>query len=311
MSLLDTIQKPEDRPLMATILGDAGMGKTRLAAAFPKPIFIRAEDGLQSVPVDDRPDAFPQITSPGELWEQLTALIREKHDYATLVVDSVTALERLFIESVMEKDGRAKAIAQAMGGYGAGYQAVGAQHQRVRKAAGILNTKRGMNVIFIAHAEVETMRSPDLDDFMRYTLRLNQKYSLAPYVDDVDLVGFVRLQSFIKGDDGERKRVFSTGRRELVVHANASNVSKNRFGLEEPMPFNEGENPLADLIPSINQGKRGRGRPKKSEQRQNAPEPSQEPDAGEDALDDDAATSLDEVNEPGDERGQADPYEND
>lgn len=251
MSIKDLVAKPKDRPLIATILGDAGMGKTRLAAAMPKPIFIRAEDGMQSIPRDERPDAFPKLKSVAELWDQLTALIKEPHDYQTLVVDSVTALERLFIDDVMEKDGKARAVAQALGGYGAGYQAVGANHQRVRRAAGVLNERRGMNVIFIAHADVETMKSPDQDDFMRYTLRLNQKYSLAPYVDDVDLVGFIRLQSFVKGEDGERKRVISTNRRELVVHANASNVSKNRYGLTKPMLVEEGKNPLLDAIDCI------------------------------------------------------------
>lgn len=46
MSLLDTVKKPEDRPVIATVTGDAGIGKTTLAATFPKPIFIRAEDGM-------------------------------------------------------------------------------------------------------------------------------------------------------------------------------------------------------------------------------------------------------------------------
>ena len=307
MSLLDTVQKPQDRQLMATILGDAGMGKTRLAAAMPKPIFIRAEDGLQSVPVDDRPDAFPRLQHVTDLWDQLMALIKDPHDYCTLVVDSVTALERMFVDDVMAKDGRAKAIAQAMGGYGAGYQAVGAMHQRVRKAAGVLNERREMNVIFIAHADVETMRSPDMDDFMRYTLRLNQKYSLAPYVDDVDLVGFIRLQSFVKGEDGERKRVVSTGRRELVVHANASNVSKNRFGLEHPMPFAEGENPLLDAIASIRKEKKRRGRPKGATSKP-APITPDEPEAETIPVDADGDILDDGIDLDG---ASADPYDND
>jgi hypothetical protein len=249
MSLLASIEKPKDRALMATILGDAGMGKTRLAAAFPKPIFIRAEDGMQSIPRDQRPDAFAKLEKVDDLWQQMTALIHEDHDYKTLVIDSVTALERLFGEDVLTRDGKAKALAHALGGFGAGYQAVGTAHQRLRKAAGILNTQKRMNVIFIAHADVETMKSPDMDDYMRYTLRLNQKYSLAPYVDDVDLVGFVRLQSFVKGDDGERKKAISTGARELVCHATASNISKNRYGITQVLPFDEGANPLAGLVP--------------------------------------------------------------
>ena len=58
MSLIATAAKPADRPVLITLCGDSGMGKTSLAASFPKPIFIRAEDGMQAIPANKRPDAF-------------------------------------------------------------------------------------------------------------------------------------------------------------------------------------------------------------------------------------------------------------
>lgn len=250
MGLMDTISTPEDRPVMVTICGDSGMGKTSLGATFPKPIFIRAEDGLQAIPRNARPDAFPVLQDVAMLWDQLKALIHETHDYKTLVIDSVTALERMFVQDVLAQDPKAKSINQALGGYGAGVSAVATMHQRVRKAAGLLNTKRGMHVVFIAHADVETMRLPDSDDYMRYSLRLPPK-STPPYVDDVDVVGFVKLVMFTKGEDGDRKKAISTGDRQLIVHAVAANVSKNRFGVTEPIDFVQGENPLASVIPAF------------------------------------------------------------
>jgi hypothetical protein len=250
MSLMETIGKPIDRAVMVTICGDSGMGKTSLAAAFPAPIFIRAEDGLQGVSPEKRPDAFPVLQNATQLWDQLTALIHEPHDYQTLVIDSVTALERMFVTDVLAMDPKAKSINQAMGGYGAGVAAVAAMHQRVRKAAGILNEKRGMNVVFVAHADVETMRLPDTDDYMRYSLRLPPK-SMPPYVDDVDVVGFVKLVMFTKGEDGDRKQAISTGDRQLIVHAVSANVSKNRYGITEALDYAPGTNPLAAVIPSL------------------------------------------------------------
>ena len=253
MGIIDTARKPAERAVLVTICGDSGMGKTSLAATFPNPIFIRAEDGMQAIPADQRPDAFPLITSTAMLWEQITAVIHEPHDYKTLVIDSVTALERLFLADVLAQDPKAKSINQALGGYGAGTAAVAAMHQRVRKGAGLANEKRGMHVVFVAHADVETMKLPDADDYMRYSLRLPSK-SLPPYVDDVDVVGFVRLEMFTKGDEGERKRAISTGDRELIVHAAASCVSKNRYGITEALPFKVGENPLIGVIPALGKG---------------------------------------------------------
>jgi len=177
--------------------------------------------------------------------------MQEDHDYQTVVIDSVTALERLFITAVLESDPKAKSINQALGGYGAGVSAVASMHQRVRKAAGLLNERKGMHVVFVAHADVENMRLPDSDDYMRYSLRLPPK-SMPPYVDDADVVGFLRLETFTKGGDGERKKAISTGDRQLIVHATAANVSKNRFGVTEPLDCPEGFNPLASIIPALN-----------------------------------------------------------
>ena len=251
MSYLSKISKPADRPVVATILADAGMGKTSLAATFPKPIFIRAEDGLQAIPEADRPDAFPVIESADELWKQLAALINEEHEYKTLCVDSVTALERLFVQDVIDSDPKKpKSINQALGGYGAGMAAVAQMHQRLRKAAGML-VDRGMNVVFIAHADMETVELPDADPYTRYSLRLGKK-SVAPYTDDVDLVGFLKLVTYTMGD-GERKKAISDGSRVLVTYATAANISKNRHGITEDIVVELGKNPLVPFVKSLQQ----------------------------------------------------------
>ena len=254
MSLLSTVSKPADRPVIATITGDAGTGKTTLAATFPKPIFIRVEDGLQAVPANIRPDAFPVVNKPDDLWSQVTTLIKEEHDYKTLVIDSVTQLETLFAEYVIESDPKKpKSLAAACGGYGAGYLAVSALHGRLRKAAKILNEKRGMNVIFIAHSDVTTIELPDADPYSRYELRLHKK-CVPHYVDNTDLVAYLKLETFTSGD-GERKKAISSGNRIAVCYTAAAQVSKNRYGISEDIEVPLGENPFVEFIPSLKQSK--------------------------------------------------------
>lgn len=248
--MLELAKKPDDGAVICTITADAGIGKTSFAATFPNPLFIRVEDGMQSIPRDKRPDALPVIESVDDLWAQLKAVITEEHNYKTIVIDSVTKLERMFEQHVVDSDDKKpKSINQAMGGYGAGLAAVGALHGRVRKAAGALQRK-GINVVFIAHADTTTVNLPDEEPYMRYDLRLGKK-SVAAYVDDVDLVGFIKLETFTRGEDGERKKAISDGTRMLVCHATASSVSKNRFGITEPIQLPLGENPLAGIIPAL------------------------------------------------------------
>lgn len=247
--MLDTIEKPADRPVICTISGNAGLGKTSLAATFPKPIFIRIEDGLQSVPLAQRPDAFPLVQTVDQLWSQLTALMKEKHDYKTVVIDSVTQLDTLFQQYIIDTDVKKPAsINQALGGYGAGYAALSGLHGRVRKAAGILNDK-GLNVVFIAHADTETLDLPDQDAYSVYTIRIHKK-SIQHYIDNVDFVAFVKLETFTTGD-GEKKKAISDGSRVITCHAVASSVSKNRYGITEDLPFEPGKNPFIGILPTM------------------------------------------------------------
>lgn len=249
MSLLSTIEKPKDRMPIITILGEAGTGKTNLAATMPRPIFIRIEDGLQSIPVANRPDAFPVVESVESLFSQINALVREEHDYKTVVFDSVTKLDRMFEKYIIDSDPKnPKSINQAMGGYGAGLSAVANLHGRIRKAAGMLND-RGMCVIFIAHADTETIELPDSDPYMRYSLRLGKR-SLAHYVDDVDAVALVKLETFYTGD-GDRKKAISTGDRVICMNATSSSVTKNRYGVTGDIKFELGVNPFTNIIPAL------------------------------------------------------------
>lgn len=250
MSLLSTVAKPSPRPAIITITGDPGVGKTVLANTFPNPIFIRAEDGIESISEENKPDAFPVINKADDLWDQLAALIKEDHEYKTLIIDSVTQLETLFGEYVIDSDPKKpKSLATANGGYGAGFLAVSALHGRVRKAAKILNEKRGMNVVFIAHSETSTIELPDQDPYSRYELRLHKKCQ-AHYTDNVDMVAYLKLETFTTGD-GERKKAISSGNRIAVCYTGAAQVSKNRYGINEDVQVDEGVNPFIDFIPAL------------------------------------------------------------
>ena len=247
MSLLESISKPQKRALVATIVGEAGTGKSSLAASFPKPIFIRAEDGVNRISrLLETPDAFPPVTTEKQLSDQIRALLTESHDFQTLVVDSVTSLNEMFTAEIIEKSGKEN-IAQAYGGHGAGYSALTNMHSRVRKHTQYLVDRKGMNVIYIAHADLERMELPDSEDYSRYSILLYHK-AKTHYLNNVDLVGYVRLQSALRGEEDSRKRVISNGDREFICYASASSVAKNGLGIDAALDFPEGSNPLAPYL---------------------------------------------------------------
>jgi len=245
---LKSLSKPTgQRPIIMTLFGEGGMGKTTLAAMMPKPVFIRTEDGTASLTGNDNVSLFPVAMSTQDVFDAIEVLATEKHDFKTLVIDSITQLATLIESEIVASDPKAKSINQAGGGYGAGYGTASEVHRQIRDWSGSLATETGMNVVFIGHADTEMMDLPDMDPYARYCVRMHKK-SIPHYTDNVDLVGLIRLKTFTRGE-GDKKRAISTGEREILCFPQASSVTKNRFNITEPLPFTfDGGNPFQKFV---------------------------------------------------------------
>lgn len=252
---LSSLSKPTaDRPMIATLFGEGGMGKTTLAAMYPKPVFIRAEDGTASL--EGHPDAmlFPVARSAKDVFDAIEALATQEHDRKTVVIDSITQFEKLVTKEIIdsEPNPKAKNMAAAHGGYGKAFGMLDRQHQDLREACDYLATDCGMNVVFIAHATVEELELPDMDKYSRYTIQLHknrQHDCMHSYSNNVDMVAFIRLVTNLRGTEGSKKRAISDGAREIICFPTASNVSKNRYGITEPMPFDlSGDFPFNNFV---------------------------------------------------------------
>lgn len=250
---LASLRAPSKRPLIITLAGEPGTGKTTLAATFPKPVFIQLEDGMsaltQDASVQDIISGVQEfnVTKSEEVLEAVKVLATEEHDFKTLVIDSVTTLNTWFEQDIIEADPKNPAsLNQAGGGYGAGYNMLSDKHRQLREWLGRLSTKCDMHVVMIAHTITETVDSPDSEPFQRTTLALHQK-SQKHYLDQADVVAYARLKLFTKSS-GNTAKAITSGKRELVCHLVGSCVSKNRLGISEPLPLEIGTNPLAKYL---------------------------------------------------------------
>jgi len=245
---LSQLSKPTgQRPVIMTLFGEGGMGKTTLAAMFPKPVFIRTEDGTASLQGNENVSMFPVANTVQDVLDAIEALATQEHDHKTLVLDSITQLATMIEAEIVAADPKAKSINQAGGGYGAGYGAASDKHRQVREWAGSLAYEKNMNIVFIGHADTETMDLPDMDSYNRYSVRLHKK-SIAHYTDNVDAVCMIRLVTHTRGD-GDKKRAISTGAREIICHPQAASVTKNRFAIDAPLAFTfDGGNPFEQFV---------------------------------------------------------------
>jgi len=235
MSLADLIQiTPERLPARVIVYGGDGIGKSTFASQFPNPIFLDIEGGLGSIEtprVDLVEQKFHQIL------ETLALLIKEDHDFQTVVIDSLDWLERKIFAAVCE-DKKLSSIEDVP--YGKGYVFALTQWSRIINGFDMLRKQRKIVSVFIAHAKVRQVADPTVAAFSRWDLQLNDKAS-AVLKQWADVVGFAGTETIVtskQGDFGRTQvRATSSGERWLWVNEEPSYDAKNRYGITEKLPL--------------------------------------------------------------------------
>lgn len=213
----------QELPPRLCIYGTHGIGKSTLAASFPNPIFISTEDGIDSLDVT----SFPRAHHINEVVESIKTLIREDHDFKTVVVDSVDWLVEPLIVSEVEDNHEAKDLA-----YGKGQMLVAESFREILQGLDALRRKRDMNVVLLAHASVVRFENPTTEPYDRYQPKIPNRCN-ALLQEWVDVLAFAAFKVIIKkADAGFNKEVtrgITTGERLLHLVENPAYVAKNRY----------------------------------------------------------------------------------
>lgn len=238
------------------IYGDPGIGKTSLAASFPNPVFLQIEDGT---PADLELTSFGVIDSFATFMAAIDALYSEEHDFRTVVIDSVTELQRLvFGETCARGDdkGNAKANIEDFG-YGKGYVYAARIWQEIIDGLNALRRDRDMTVIMIAHATIERFDDPEVASYDRYEIDLHKR-SVGAIERDMDAIFLLKRAVSVKKEDVgfNKERAIAEGGANIFIHTEGrpAFVAKNRYGLPPKVRFEKGNGfeALAGYLP-INQ----------------------------------------------------------
>jgi hypothetical protein len=276
MSFLSQAKKPaaKPKPPIITVIGSPGSGKTSFAGTFPNAIFIQAEDAstvFESWDESVQPMMFPvlpkstkTVSTFDTLISQLRELATTDHDFKTVVVDSITALNlRIEHELCLQDD--VATIADAAGGYHKGYTKSASKHADFMAACEILRNRKGMAVVLLGHSGVQKIKnSPDQgSEYTIHSLDMH-KDSASVYINNSDAVIYIKKEEMITGAETNKKgqttkfgRAMQTGERVLITSGDGllGYVSaKSRYPTPSEIPLPIGTNPLLAYIAFYNQG---------------------------------------------------------
>ena len=233
-----TVQK---KPYRMVIAGVEGVGKSTAGANSENPIFLCFENGLVGNQFEGIPHYEPQKW--GDVLEFLHSLKDEKHEYKTLVIDTLDQCEMMINNFVCARDQK-KNIEDY--GYGKGYVIAKAEFDdfctrldRIKDA--------GMSIIILAHVQIKPFSNPAGDNYDRYELKAN-KHIAAKAKEWADVVLFAQFETYTKKDGLKVKGIGGTSRVVYTSHCAAWDA-KNRYSMPEVLALD-----MSEILNAINQG---------------------------------------------------------
>lgn len=216
--------------LKVVVYGPEGIGKSTLAAHFPRPVFIDTEGSTRHMDVSrtDKPSSWTM------LMEQVQYIRSNPSVCSTLVIDTADWAEQLCIASICA--GKKLTGIEDMG-YGKGYVYLAEEFGR------LLNLLEeivgcGVHVVLTAHAMMRKFEQPDeMGAYDRWELKLQKKTS-ALVKEWSDLLLFANYKTMsVATDEMGKKFKAQGGRRVMYTSHHPCWDAKNRLGLPEELPL--------------------------------------------------------------------------
>lgn len=219
----------EGRGRIICLYGDSGIGKSTWAAQATGCIFLDLEKGLEEIKCKKIP-----VTKTADLPKVLRWFFTS--EYETLVIDSITKLEKIVWDEMLQEH-QVETMALVAGGFGKGFDIAADKIRKILDFLKASTQRTEKKVILIGHHATVTAPNPAGEAFEKYTLDVHKKVCNQIF-STVDAVLFAQLDTVLKKKaDGDYQAI---SRDTVTVYTgfNGFCTCKNRFNLPKTHPLN-------------------------------------------------------------------------
>jgi hypothetical protein len=223
----DVITDARSRPPAIVVYGDSGIGKSTFASTALKPIMLDLEKGSAYL---DVPKVMPETFNDVLGW--LDTILTGKHEYKTVVIDTLDWLEGLIHKQVCKDTGAKDILDNRNDGTAYGRCHVQALNLflQVRDKLNLIRDQRGMAIILLAHTIKKRIDDPLDGSYDKHVIKLHEKIAAAT-VEWADAVLLAKKKLIQSGD-----RLIESGA-VLVTSGSLGATAKNRLNLPAEIPF--------------------------------------------------------------------------
>ena len=246
--------------------GDPGIGKSGLAAQFPKPI----------LGISCKETGYADLIDAGEIeetdldeedvdsWTDLLNLLKHATGYSTIVIDSLSGVAQFMQQDILKKNYQNNL--SEFGAFSSGWRTEGPVWAEKLVDQLTLLRSKGVNVILIGHKRSETEKDPLKNDYQKTVLDI-EKWPRAVFTKWAQATLFLTMDFTVKTSKMWKKKATEhkveedlDDKVERVMYTASHPVydAKNRLKLPNPISMGDSaqeayHNLISNFPPRIQQ----------------------------------------------------------